>query len=561
MPTAKAVLALLVSGALCAPASAQVKAAASAAGLGVPRLALSAPLSAPLSLAPSLSLPAAPLDAPSVLLLTPAAPAPAAVPALVPGAPAALAPAPASAAPLAAAAPRVLRAAQAVFAAGTAPRSKPASSLRGAWERFWSGAASRNEEDASLAVPASESEPAPLSRPVRRPPAPALAAAVALAPAAHGLAAVAAHASPFLEGGAVLAGTYFANRGVHALLNALAAKRGMDRHKLAVVRLVASVVLWTAATAAAMKLGGASPEMMTTVFGAGGTILTLGLKDALGNAIQGVNFLITRPYAVGASVSIDDQVGTVTDVSLTQVLIRKDDGSEVKVRHSALAAKPVVLLGAYSDEDPAIRLSIPARPKFQGALGAVWKSLDWRFWASAGAFAVLLAAPGFVTALAAGWAATIVHYALAGSIVWLTRRVGLALTAAVNTLAAQNSWHPETAAIARLAVNAALWGVGGSSVLRMLGVSWTALGASVGLTTLGVGLASNNFFGSIVQGAEVLFSKPFKVGDRVTVGTFSGVVEDMTLYHVVVKLDEGRHALVPYAVVRDATLVVQPGLK
>ncbi len=60
-------------------------------------------------------------------------------------------------------------------------------------------------------------------------------------------------------------------------------------------------------------------------------------------------------------------------------------------------------------------------------------------------------------------------------------------------------------------------------------------------------------------GGEVLFSKPFKVGDRLKIGSFEGPVEDMTLYHVVIKLDEGRYALVPYAVVRDATLVVTPG--
>ena len=33
----------------------------------------------------------------------------------------------------------------------------------------------------------------------------------------------------------------------------------------------------------------------------------------------------------------------------------------------------------------------------------------------------------------------------------------------------------------------------------------------------------------------------------------------MTLYHVVIKLGEGRHALLPYAVVRDAAIVVHPG--
>ncbi|MDE2142790.1 MAG: mechanosensitive ion channel, partial [Elusimicrobia bacterium] len=343
-------------------------------------------------------------------------------------------------------------------------------------------------------------------------------------------------------------------------------KKGMDRHQVAAIRLVSSVVLWTAATVAALKLGGASPQMLTTVYGAGGTIMTLGLKDVLGNVIQGINFLVTRPFSVGARVTIDDQTGVVSDVTLTSVVLRKDGGSEVRIRHAALAAKPVIVFGAYQQPDSALHLADAKRalaeaatPKFKGALSAVWKSLDRRFWIAGAAFGALLAAPALLPVLSAGWAATAVHYALAASIAWLTRRLDLAAGSAIDALAARNGWRPETRVIARLAATSLLWIFGGGSVLRLAGVSWTMLGASVGLTTLGVGLASNNFFGSVVQGGEVLFSKPFKVGDTVTMGTFSGTVEDMTLYHVVIKLDEGRHALVPYAVVRDATLVVTPG--
>jgi small-conductance mechanosensitive channel len=273
--------------------------------------------------------------------------------------------------------------------------------------------------------------------------------------------------------------------------------------------------------------------------------------------IQGVNFLVTKPFTIGSRVQLDDQVGTVADATLTGVLIKKDDGSEVKIRHSALAAKPVIVFGAYQS-DAKLNLAVPAKPKFSGALGAVWKSLDRRFWIAAAAFAALTAVPPFVPFLAAGWVATSVHYTLAASLLWLTRRVSLALKAAVDHLAAKNGWSKETTVMARLVVSAALWTAGGGAVLRMIGVTWTALGASLGLTTLGIGLASNNFFGSVVQGGEVLFSKPFKVGDRVQIGAFDGAVEDMTLYHVVIKLDEGRHVLMPYAVVRDATLVVTP---
>ena len=575
MKTAKAVLALFVSAALTAPASAQVRVAASVAGSALPRVSVSAPLAlsaAPLA-APSLNLSAAPAFSPSAFaaLAAPSAPvalgaaaAPLAAAAAVPAA--AVAAAAPAAVPLAAASVQVqaLSSVGARAAALPEPSAVPAASLRSRWEGFWSGSSSRPDASIDAPVDAAGSgrtaAAAPLSRPSASSPMPVRSAAAAalLVPAAHGVSSFLGHAAPFLEGGAVLVGTYFVNRAVHALLNRIAAKRNMDRHQLAAIRLVVSAALWTGAAAGALLLGGASHATMATAVGAGGTILTLGLKDVLGNVIQGVNFLVTRPYSIGARVQLDDQVGTVSDATLTGILIKKDDGSEVKIRHSALAAKPVIVFGVYTP-DAKLHLGVPAKPKFQGALGAVWKSLDRRFWISAAAFAAFTAVPPFVPFLAAGWIATAVHLGLAGSLAWLTRRVVVALTAAIDHLAAQNSWKKETTVMARLIVSAGLWAIGGGAVLRLIGVTWTMLGASLGLTTLGIGLASNNFFGSVVQGGEVLFSKPFKVGDHVKIGTFEGTVEDMTLYHVVLKLDEGRHALVPYAVVRDATLVVTPG--
>ena len=528
------------------PASAQVRAAASVAGSGIPRVALSAPLGAPL-----LNLSAYPALSP-VAFAALAAPS---VPVALPSAPAALAAAPAtvSAASLetaAAASPaKESFAAVGRAQAGALPASSPAASVsaRARWESFWSGSAARGGSETSVDASAAPSATTRVA-----------AAAGILAPAASKFHALVAHAPPFLEAGAVLVGAYVANRGVQKLLGWFASKKGMDRHQVAVIRLITSVVLWTGAASGALIVGGAPHSTLTAAFGAGGTILTLGLRDVLGNVIQGLNFLITRPFAIGARLQIDDQVGTLTSASLTSLLIKKDDGSEVKIRQSALAFKPVIVFGSYAPK-AALRLAVPVKPKFKGAAGAVFKSLDRRFWLAGAAFAVLLAVPAFVPFLASGWAATAIHYALAGSIAWLSQRIGHALGAAVDQLAGANSWRPETTVIVRMGVNAALWTIGGGAALRLLGVTWTALGASLGLTTLGIGLASNNFFGSVVQGGEVLFSKPFKVGDTIKIGAFTGAVEDMTLYHVVIKLDEGRHALVPYAVVRDATLVVTPG--
>lgn len=563
MRFAKASLAVVLCGTMTVPASAQAVAARAASESAAARVVAFVPTAAAsLSVgpsaafapgaafpsAPALAAPSAvPFAAPSALLAAaPLSAAPAAAPVLRPSARPAVA-------PLAAPAPESVRAsAAASVGANDRPFASGESSVaseRAASESFWSGAAKRaDSDDAVPAAPAAGRWAA---------------AGAILTPAAHEAHLLSAHMVPYAEAGAALVGAYAVNRVARVVLAKFAAKKNMDRHQVAAIRLVVSVVVWTAATAGALMLGGASHETLTTVFGAGGTILTLALKDVLGNLIQGVNFLITKPFAIGSRVSIDDQVGTVADATLTSVDIKKDDGSDIKIRHAALAAKPVVVFGAYSPESAPLKLSlkmkVPLRPKFQGAVGAVWRSLDKRFWLAGVAFAALTVVPGFVPALAGGWVATVIHYALAGSLAWFTRRLDLALTAAVDKLADANGWRQETRVITKLAVRVGLWALGGGAFLRMIGVTWTALAASLGLTTLGIGLASNNFFGSVVQGGEVLFSKPFKVGDRVKVGAFEGVVEDMTLYHTVIKLDEGRHVLVPYAVVRDATLVVTQG--
>jgi small-conductance mechanosensitive channel len=376
-----------------------------------------------------------------------------------------------------------------------------------------------------------------------------------IVPAPHEVPAFFARAAPFTEAGGILLGAYVVSRVIHPLTGRLAVKMGLDAQNLPTFRLGTNVAVWIAAASAALVVGGASHTTLTAVFGAGGTILSFALGDILGNVIQGLNFLITRPFTVGARVQIGDETGTVTDVTLTNIVLKMDDGSPGRMRHAALADVPVIVSGTYvAAADAKFRLSVPAKPKFHGAFGAIVKSLDRRFWFAAAAFAALLAFPALVPFAAAGWAATAVHWSLAGVIVWLTRRLDMTLRAAVDQLSRANGWRTETTVITHLAVSALLWAFGGGAALRLFGLSWMTLIASLGLTTFVVGLASKKFFGSVFK---VLFAKPVKIGDRVRLKTISGLVVGMTLSHVVLRLDDERYELVPYAVV-DAALVNNP---
>ncbi len=486
---------------------------------------------------PALALPSIPLTAFSGLpALSPALAAPLALSApaatTAPAAPAATAPAGAVAAeqidespalPFAAYPRQLEPAAPATEAAGGVAQS------RRFWENFWSGAPSRSALAATVAVPAT-----------------------------GGIKAAALHFSPALGAGVVLAGAYAADRGLRWAVSKAAARRNLDPHQLAAARLIARVVLWTAAALGALAAGGASHTVMAAALGTGGTILTLGLKDVLGNWIQGLTFLVSRPFTIGDRVQVGDQTGRVTGLDLSGLTLTRDDGAQVKVRHTTLATMSVVVFGPFNDPGLA---ALAAQTRLSGAAVAVWKNLGRGFWMSAAALGALIAGPVFLAPLQTGLFAAAAHWAMAGVLVLATKSLARSLSSAVEAIAVRNSWRLESRVLATLFVRALAWGVGGGAFLRVIGLSWGTLAASLGLTTIGLGLATNNVFGSIILGAEILFSKPFKVGDTVQLGSYSGVVADVTLAHVVIRLDENRRLYVPYAAIRDGVLIVTTGNK
>ncbi len=436
------------------------------------------------------------------------------------------------------------RTAAAPAAGGIASPSETASDSRGRWERFWSGSRfgpAMVPVVASLAV----------SAPIR---AHALTASVPTAAKSAGF-----HLVPAAGAGLVFVGAYGVDRGLRWVIAKAAGSR-LEAHQLAAARLTARVVVWTAAAYLALAVGGASPQVMTTALGTGGTVLTLGLRDMLGNLLQGLSFLFARPFTVGDTVQIDDHKGNVTELSLSGIAIKMDDGARAKVRYSTLGAKAPIVFGAFAAPAPQLHLLLPRKPKFAGATRAVWKSLDLGFWLSAAGFAGLAFLPHLLPVLAVGAAGKAVGAGLAATLAWLTHRVDHAFTKAVDALADSNDWRVEARLLGRLGVHLLTWTVGGGAALRMVGLSWKILAASFGLTTVVLGIASNNFFGSVVLGVETMFSRRFRIGDRVRVGTFEGAVVDMNFSYVVIQLDENRRLQVPYAVVRDSVVVVQTGI-
>lgn len=80
--------------------------------------------------------------------------------------------------------------------------------------------------------------------------------------------------------------------------------------------------------------------------------------------------------------------------------------------------------------------------------------------------------------------------------------------------------------------------------------------AGAGILAVVVGFASQQALSNIVSGTFLVLFKPFKVNDRLTIkDTLTGVVEDITLRHTVIRNFENRRILIPNSVMSSEIVV------
>jgi small conductance mechanosensitive channel len=79
--------------------------------------------------------------------------------------------------------------------------------------------------------------------------------------------------------------------------------------------------------------------------------------------------------------------------------------------------------------------------------------------------------------------------------------------------------------------------------------------ASGAVIALFVGVAFSVPLGNIGAGMLLGLSQPVRIGDRITVGDVTGVAEEITLIHTVVRTDEGRTAFIPNSQMVTSTVV------
>jgi small-conductance mechanosensitive channel len=107
-----------------------------------------------------------------------------------------------------------------------------------------------------------------------------------------------------------------------------------------------------------------------------------------------------------------------------------------------------------------------------------------------------------------------------------------------------------------------------TALIYVLGFGWAiytlpdlraianSLLAGAGILAVAVGFASQHALANVISGVFIIIFKPFRVNDRLRLQSgLSGIVEDITLRHVVIRDFEHRRILIPNSVISDEVIV------
>lgn len=91
----------------------------------------------------------------------------------------------------------------------------------------------------------------------------------------------------------------------------------------------------------------------------------------------------------------------------------------------------------------------------------------------------------------------------------------------------------------------ALWVVVAVTVLTQFGVQTTSIIAALGGLALAVGLALQGTLSNVAAGVMILIQRPFRVGEAITAGTVTGVVQAIGLFTTELLQFDGLYVMVP----------------
>lgn len=80
--------------------------------------------------------------------------------------------------------------------------------------------------------------------------------------------------------------------------------------------------------------------------------------------------------------------------------------------------------------------------------------------------------------------------------------------------------------------------------------------AGAGIAAVAIGFASQAALSNLIAGIFIVIFKPFRVNDRIVIkDTISGVVEDITLRHTIIRNFENRRVIIPNSIISNEVIV------
>lgn len=97
--------------------------------------------------------------------------------------------------------------------------------------------------------------------------------------------------------------------------------------------------------------------------------------------------------------------------------------------------------------------------------------------------------------------------------------------------------------------------VGLLALLSVWKINLQGLFVGAGLLGAVIGLAANETLGSLLAGFQLMFSRPFEIGDWVQIDEHEGIVTDITIFTTRIETFEGKYIMLPNDVVSSSTIV------
>lgn len=99
-----------------------------------------------------------------------------------------------------------------------------------------------------------------------------------------------------------------------------------------------------------------------------------------------------------------------------------------------------------------------------------------------------------------------------------------------------------------------VWVAGAIVALGVLGLDFTAMLGTLGLTTVAIGFSIRDILSNYLSGVILLAARPFRLGDQIVIKDYEGTVTQIQLRATTIKTYDGRMVYIPNQEVFQATI-------